>query len=152
MAGPQDQGFYTPNVPTVSTPANLSNGMLFGVDTGLAGGSVPQTVAVSLEQAAAGPFQILAATGATQGNAALISAVRVLVTVTASTEGVKLPAASTGKMVQVFCPGAVGVKVYPFTGDKISTASTNAAVALVADKANIYIAKDQTTWAVQRGA
>lgn len=55
-------------------------------------------------------------------------------------------------MVRVFCPGTKGVKVYPNTGDKISTASTNAAVALVLDKANIYVAKDAITWVVMKGA
>lgn len=96
--------------------------------------------------------QILAAAGATQGNAAAITKDVVIVTVTASTQGVKLPTAVTNRQIRVHCPGTVGVKVYPNTNDKISTASTNVAVALVADKANIYIAKDATTWAVMKGA
>lgn len=96
--------------------------------------------------------QILAAAGATQGNAGVITRSVVIVTVTASTQGVKLPTAATGKQVRVHCPGTVGVKVYPNTNDKISTASTNVAVALVADKANLYIAKDADVWTVQKGA
>jgi hypothetical protein len=96
--------------------------------------------------------QILAAAGATQGNAGVITKSTVIVTVTASTQGVKLPTAATGKRFQVFCPGTVGVKVYPNTNDKLSTAATNAAVLLVADKANTYVAKDATTWVVQKGA
>lgn len=96
--------------------------------------------------------QILAAVGATQGGAGVITSSMVIVTVTASTEGVKLPTATTGKTIQVMVPGTIGVKVYPFAGDRISTAATNAAVALVADKANIYVAKDTVTWAVMKGA
>lgn len=96
--------------------------------------------------------QILAAAGATQGTAGVITGSYVIVTVTASTQGVKLPTAATGKYVQVFCPGTKGVLVYPFAGDKISTASTNASVLLVLDKANIYVAKDAITWVVQKGA
>jgi hypothetical protein len=78
--------------------------------------------------------QILAAAGATQGTAGAITKGTVIVTVTASTQGVKLPTAATGQRVRVMCPGTVGVKVYPNTGDKISTA------------------KDAVTWAVQKGA
>ncbi len=95
---------------------------------------------------------VLAAAGATQGNAAAITKAFIIVTVSASTEGVKLPTASTGLTVKVACPGTKGVKVYPFAGDKISTAATNTAVALVADKTNIYWAKDATTWTVLKGA
>lgn len=96
--------------------------------------------------------QILAAAGASQGNAALITKATVIVTVTASTEGVKLPVAATGAQVQIMVPGTKGVKVYPNTNNKISTAATNVAVALVADKANIYVAKDAVTWSVLKGA
>lgn len=95
---------------------------------------------------------IVAAAGATQGGATQITTSRVIVTVTASTEGVKLPTAATGKLVYINVGGTVGVKVYPFTNDKISTASTNVAVALAADKGNVYIAKDATTWLVTKGA
>lgn len=96
--------------------------------------------------------QTLVATGATQGNAAQITGARVIVTVSASTQGVKLPTAATGKVVAVNVGGTKGVKVYPATGDKISTASTNAAVLLVADKGNIYIAQNAVTWLVTKGA
>lgn len=96
--------------------------------------------------------QILAAAGASQGTAAAITKSRVIVTVTASTQGVKLPTAATGKVVSVNVGGTVGVLVYPGTSDKISTASTNAAVLLAADKGNIYIAKDAVTWLVTKGA
>lgn len=95
---------------------------------------------------------IIAAAGATQGNATAITTGFVIVTVTASTQGVKLPAASTGLTVRVSIGGTKGVKVYPAAADKISTAATNVAVLLVADKTNLYVAKDQTTWLVQKGA
>lgn len=130
----------------------ITGGMQLPVDTEFAGGASPQSAALTLEQASVGSFGILAAAGATQGNATAITKMLTIVTVTASTEGVKLPLAATGLMRRIFCPGTVGVKVYPNTGDKISTAATNAAVALVADKSNLYIAKDATTWAVMKGA
>ncbi len=96
--------------------------------------------------------QILAAVGATQGGAGAITKSTVICTVTASTEGVKLPTAATGKNVRVFCPGTIGVKVYPNTNDLIAGAATNAAVLLAGGKANLYVAKDAVTWVVMKGA
>lgn len=98
-------------------------------------------------------FTTVAAAGATQGNATAIAdaAVTVKVTVTASTEGVKLPTAVTGKRVEIFADPSVGVKVYPFLNDKIGSASTNTAVALAKNKSNIYQAFDAVTWRVVVG-
>lgn len=96
--------------------------------------------------------QILVAAGATQGTAGVITKSRVIVTVTASTQGVKLPTAVTGLEVAVRVPGTVGVKVYPFAGDKIDAASTNSAQALVAGKGNIFLARDAVTWVTIKGA
>jgi hypothetical protein len=100
-------------------------------------------------------IQIVAAAGATQGNATAISALRgliVKVTVTASTEGVKLPVASTGLEVRVLADPLVGVKVYPFLNGIIGSAATNAAVALVKNKGNIYIGMDTRRWRVIVGS
>lgn len=94
--------------------------------------------------------QTLAAAGATQGNAALITGAGgvVIVTVTASTQGVKLPIAVPGMRVEVWADPAVGVKVYPNTGAQIGAGSTNAAVALVKNKAGIYQAVSAAKWRV----
>lgn len=97
------------------------------------------------------PTSVVAA-GATQGGAALLASAFNIVTVAASTQGVILPTAATGKVVRVSVGGTVGVKVYPSTADKISTAATNVAVLLAADKTNLYIARDAVTWLVQKGA
>lgn len=96
--------------------------------------------------------ETVAAAGATQGGAAQITNDLVFVTVTASTQGVKLPTASTGRQVRVFVPGSVGVKVYPNTNGKLDASSTNAAVVLAAGKANLYVAKNTTQWYTQKGA
>jgi hypothetical protein len=94
----------------------------------------------------ASPPQVLAAAGATQGAAGVITKRRVIVTVTASTEGVILPVPTTGQEVAVVVPGTVGVKVYPHSNGKIDTSSTNAAITLVAGKGSIYMARDLTRW------
>jgi hypothetical protein len=99
-------------------------------------------------------IQTVAAAGATQGTATQISALSgliVKVTVTASTEGVKLPVASTGMLITVMADPAVGVKVYPFTNGIIGSAATNAAVALVKNKVNLYIGVDTRRWRAQVG-
>lgn len=96
--------------------------------------------------------QVLAAAGATQGAAGAITKSRVIVTVTASTQGVKLPTAATGLEVRVMVPGTVGVKVYPAANAKIDTAATNTAQALVAGKANVFLARDTTRWVTMKGA
>lgn len=96
--------------------------------------------------------QVLAAFGATQGTAGVIAASRVIVTVTASTEGVKLPVATTGMEVRVHVPGTIGVKVYPNTNGKLDASSTNTAVVLAAGKATIYFARDTTRWVTMKGA
>jgi hypothetical protein len=96
--------------------------------------------------------QVLAAAGATQGTAGVITGGTVIVTVTASTQGVKLPVASTGAQCKVFMPGTVGVKVYPNTNARLDTTATNIAVVLVAGKANVYYARDATRWITDKGA
>ncbi len=97
--------------------------------------------------------QLVAAAGATQGNAtAITGGVAILVTVTNSAKGAKLPAAVTGRKVEIYNGTAAGCKIYPATSDKIATAATNAAVVLVANKSNIYRAQDAKTWRVLVGA
>ena len=104
----------------------------------------------------AAAVQVVKAAGATQGTATLISSTKgnvIKVTVTASTEGVKLPVCSTGAgPYTVMADPSVGVKVYPSTGGIIETAATNAAVALVKAKASIYVGVDKTHWRVVTGA
>ncbi len=96
--------------------------------------------------------QTLAAAGTSQGTAAAITKSVVMVTVTASSQGVKLPTAATGKRVIVCAASAKGVKVYPFLADRIQGAATNAAVALVLNKSSIFIAADAVNWRVVKGA
>lgn len=96
--------------------------------------------------------QTLAAAGATQGNAAQITGKRVVVTVTASTQGIKLPVAVAGLEVEVYAAPTVGVKVYPNTNGKIGASSTNASVTLAAAKASKYVAISATSWRVLTGA
>lgn len=100
-----------------------------------------------------GSVAVIAAAGATQGSATLIGAVlNVIVTATASTEGVKLPVATTGREVRIFSSGTVGALVYPNTNGKIESSSTNTAVLIAAGKGNLYVAKNTTQWFVVKGA
>lgn len=98
--------------------------------------------------------QLIAAAGASQGDATAITSQKVLVvTVTVSTEGIRLPAAATGIQVLVANGAGKGVKIYPATGDKIGAAATNAAdTLLVTNKANLYQAVNTLLWVVLRGS
>lgn len=99
---------------------------------------------------------LLTAAGATQGNAAPVTASMNFITVatTASTHGVRLPTAATGLQVTIANNGTFGVKVYPATNGKIGAASTNASdtTVLAVNKVNTYFALNGTYWAVQRGS
>lgn len=96
----------------------------------------------------------VAAAGATQGNAASIPAGTsvVYVTVTASTQGVKLPTAVRGKRVTVLAAATIGNKIYPATGALIQGAATNASVALAANKGSTFYAESATKWRYVKGA
>lgn len=98
--------------------------------------------------------QLIAAAGASQGNATAITTRSVLVvTVTVSTEGIRLPAAVTNLQILVANGAGKGVNIYPAAGDKIGAAATNAADTILAtNKANIYKAINTTLWVVLRGS
>lgn len=97
-------------------------------------------------------IQTLAAAGATQGDAGAITGGVVVVTITASTQGIRLPTAVAGLQVQVFNNLTLNVNVYPATGANIGAGVTNAAVVLSAAKSNIYLATSATQWLVLTGA
>lgn len=97
----------------------------------------------------------VAAAGATQGNATAIPAAasHVVITVTASTEGVKLPAAVAGSELTIFADPAVGAKVYAAAaGQKIGAATTaTTAYALVKNTSTTFYAVSATNWRVVKG-
>ncbi len=98
---------------------------------------------------------LITATGSTQlGAKALTVAYNYIIQAsTASTKGIRLPAASTGLQVTIANAAAFGVKVWPSTNGKIGAASTNAAdTVLAVNKVNVYWARNKTYWAVLRGA
>lgn len=135
--------------------AGTVTGSFTGTFNGILGGTTPAAATVTdftqngvltlIPQAAA-------AAGSTQLGATLITKSVVMVSVTASSQGVRLPTAATGRQVTICAASAKGVKVYPFLGDRIQGAATNAAVALVLNKSSIYIASDTINWRVVKGA
>ncbi len=94
--------------------------------------------------------QVAAAAGSnSQANATAITKSVVVI----STRAVRLPAAATGRVVEVHNAGATQVKIYPSTGDAIGTAATNAVgTAIGKTKGNIYRAQNASTWRVLTGA
>jgi hypothetical protein len=140
-------GYNTIGVPQVADGL-VYGGSLVLADTQSPSGSSPQTVALTVNQIGGGALAVVAAAGATQGNATAfpVGYINVQVTVTASTEGVLLPAAATGRVRRVFVPGTVGVKVYPQLHQFIDTGASNASVTLAAGKGSMFIATDTTHW------
>ena len=140
-------GFNTIGVPTVADGL-VYGGSLILADTQAPNGSSPQTVALSVNQISGGSLVSVAAAGSTQGGATAIPTgyINVQVTVTASTEGIVLPACATGRVRRVFVPGTVGAKVYPALHNFIDTGASNAAVTIAAGKGSIFIGVDTTHW------
>ena len=143
---------------TFTGPVTSRNGFVgatTGALNGTLGATTPASASVttfSQNGARTLTAQTLAATGSTQGGAAAITGSVVIVTVTASTQGVKLPTAAAGARVEVFASRTVGNKVYPFSGDVISGAATNASITLASNKGAIFQAVDAVTWRYIKGA
>jgi hypothetical protein len=129
--------------------ANLGASPAYGPATFPYGSSLAAPVISGV--AALTPTSIAAA-GATQGAATVITSTIVYVTATASTEGVSLPA-GVGNFIVLYAPGSVGVKVYPPKGGnaKINTHSTNAGVVLAAAHGAIFAEISATLWVAITG-
>lgn len=98
--------------------------------------------------------QLLQAAGSnSQSGATPISAPSaVVVTVSASSRGVRLPVAVTGLTELLANAGAHSVHVFPASGNRIGAAATNAAATLAAGRGGIFFAQDAKTWRVILGA
>lgn len=142
--------FLTDGVPVLA-PGELTGNERVNIDTYLDSGAYPQQAAIQSSALLLGQA-ILAAAGSTQLGAALIASAIVMVSVTASSQGVRLPAATTGAKYLVMAPTAKGVKVYPATGDSIGTTATNSAVSLVLNKSSLFVAENTSKWRVLTGA
>ena len=98
--------------------------------------------------------QTVAAAGATQDDAAAISdaAEYVVVTVTASTQGVRLPSAANARQKTVMAQSDIGCNVYPAEGETIYGAAQDAALALALNKSAVFVPVSATVWRVVLGA
>lgn len=76
----------------------------------------------------------------------------IVVTVSASSRGVTLPAASPGLRVELFNEGTHAVHVYPASNAKIGVAATNASVSVANNKGGIFVARSATQWALMLSA
>lgn len=132
-----------------------SGGVLIGSSLAVTGPtSLNGAVAVSGGSTLTVAPTTLAALGATQGNAALVTSRKVVISASVSTEGVKLPVWATGLEVDLINGGAIPPKVWPNTNAKIAANASNAADAtkLAAFKNTIYKAVGTNLWIPFRGA
>lgn len=84
----------------------------------------------------------LTAAGTTQANALALSAVNNIVTTTAASTGVRLPATQPGDSVIVANLGANALLVYPVVGGAIQTGATNAGFSVPTLKTAVFTARD----------
>lgn len=101
-----------------------------------------------------GSLITVAAAGATQGTATQIAAAAYIVnvTVTASTEGVRLPTPSTGREMTLLTPTTKGYKVYTAAAGQVINAATTAttAYAVATLKPVTFYGVDATHWRAQK--
>lgn len=95
-------------------------------------------------------FTTVAAAGSnSQANStAITKRITVVSTVSSTARGVRLPAPTVGDYYEVYNGSATTMNVYPASGGKIGTASTNAAATLAANKGSRYWAQTATQWRV----
>lgn len=117
-------------------------------------GIITATGGVAITGAQSGGLTTVAAAGATQGTATAIpaSAYIVNVTVTVSTEGVKLPTASTGREITLLTPTTKGYKVYGAAAGQLINANTTATTAYAVStlKPVTFYGVDTTHWRAQK--
>ena len=129
------------------------------IDGAVIGGITPAAAThTSLTVTGANIYAVstVAAAGASQGTATQIpaGANTILITVTASTEGVKLPTAVVaGRSITIFADTAKGCKVYPGSAGQSINAATTAttAFALVLNTSTEFIAVSTTKWRTVKG-
>lgn len=141
------------NGATLLTPATYPGAAApeQSTDLYLPGGQSPETAAIPLSAFPLGPPQATATgTGTTQLGARAITAfyTNVVQASTASTKGVRLPAAATGLSITIANTGAFGVKAYPSTNGKLGSAATNTALVIAVGKFQTFRAINKTQWVV----
>jgi hypothetical protein len=140
----------------VQAISGLVTGTLTATGATAISGLLTLTGGLSLTGNYAETITTIAAAGATVGTATAIPAgsSSVFVTVTASTEGVKLPSITTvgvGSVITVIPSVTVGIKVYAgVAGQSIGAGTTNTtAVAVALNAPRNFIAVSATKWRIQ---
>ncbi len=94
--------------------------------------------------------EVVAAAGSTQTDATSIGATTGFAHCTGAdaTKGVKLPAATAGKVVYIKNSDAANavLKVWPATGDAINAIAANSSLSMAAKTSAVFVAVDATTW------
>lgn len=75
----------------------------------------------------------------------------VIVTVSATSRGVRLPPASPGLTELITNAGDRSVRIFPASGDRIGVLATNQGTSMPFGKGAIFLAQDDTTWRVIQG-
>lgn len=94
----------------------------------------------------------ITAAGTTATDATLLNSAINYVATTASSTGVKLPAANIGDTVEVINGGAQTLSVYGQTGESFTNGSANAAFSIATLRSAIFYKVTSTLWMPNYGA
>tara|TARA_R110002074_G_scaffold123683_1_gene259439 strand:- start:50890 stop:51726 length:837 start_codon:yes stop_codon:yes gene_type:complete len=86
------------------------------------------------------------AAGSTQSAAQALSKTYNIISTASANQGVKLPDAVAGLVINVYNTSGATIKVYPFSGDTINGGSADAPVDLVTDNGAEYVGTSTGAW------
>jgi len=86
------------------------------------------------------------AAGSTQGDAQAITKTYNIITSASANQGVKLPDAAAGLVINVYNTSGATIKVYPASGDTIDGGSADAPVDVVTDNGAEYVGTSSGAW------
>ncbi len=86
------------------------------------------------------------AAGSTQGDAQAITKTYNIITSASANQGVKLPDAAAGLVINVYNTSGATIKVYPASGDTINGGSADAPVDVVTDNGAEYVGTSSGAW------
>jgi hypothetical protein len=123
---------------TITPTTSTINGAATLTPTTIAGGTFSTMYRI--------PVATVAATGADQAGAAPIATGFTLATAGDGTNGVRLPAAATGLQCIIKNDAALGVNVYPASGDAINAIIADSPLVMAALTSATLTSYDGTTW------
>jgi len=136
------KGLTLTNTEVDANFTNLENDKLESGDD-MAASELSATGSLTLSTASG-----LVAAGTTQGTAAPITKTYNIISTASTNQGVRLPAAAVGKVVNVYNTSGATIKVYPATSATIDGGSTNAPDEIATNTGKEFVGTGTGTWRI----